>query len=71
MSVFRILLTKKIDAKNIFLIILVFNLIFYLFCLEFGLTIFDFSKDANTDGASYYKIALDLVLDMPLFFILY
>lgn len=64
-SVLRILLTKKINARNIFLIILVFNLIFYLFCLQYGLTIFDFSENANTDGASYYKIALDPFSDPP------
>ena len=59
------LLKNKLHARNIFLIIFLFNLLFYLFCLQYGLTVFDFSKNANTDGAAYYKIALDPFSDPP------
>ena len=46
LKVLQMLLKNKLHARNIFLIIFVFNLIFYLFCLEYGLTVFDFSKNA-------------------------
>ena len=65
LSKVQILLKKKLHARNIFLIVFLFNLLFYLFCLQYGLTVFDFSRDANTDGAAYYKIALDPFSDPP------
>ena len=52
LSKVQILLKKKLHARNIFLIVFLFNLLFYLFCLQYGLTVFDFSRDANTDGAA-------------------
>jgi len=59
------ILNYKINMKTIFISFLVLHFSFYIFGLWSGLTIFNFADQANTDGAAYYKIALNPFSDPP------
>lgn len=55
----------RVNTFTIFIGFLLMNLAFYLIGLSLGKTVFNFANQANTDGISYFKIALAPFKDPP------
>jgi hypothetical protein len=55
----------RINSFAIFAAFLILNFAFYIIGLLSGKTVFNFASEANTDGISYYKIALAPFKDPP------
>ena len=53
-------LTEQLkDERKLFLLIFSFNLLFFILGLALGYDVHHFADKADTDGTSYYNIALD------------
>ena len=53
------------DNRKLFLVIFSFNLLFFLLGMALGYDVHHFADKANTDGTSYYNIALDPFSSSP------
>ena len=53
------------DERKLFLLIFSFNLFFFLFGLALGYDVHHFADKADTDGTSYYNIALNPFSSSP------
>ncbi|MBM3898200.1 MAG: hypothetical protein FJ358_06740 [Thaumarchaeota archaeon] len=55
----------RINSFTVFAAFIILNFAFYVIGLLSGKTVFNFASEANTDGISYYKIALAPFKDPP------
>ncbi len=53
------------DGRKLFLLIFSLNLLFFLSGLVLGYDVYHFANEADTDGTSYYNIALDPFSSSP------
>ena len=59
-------LTEQLkDERKLFLLIFSFNLLFFILGLALGYDVHHFADKADTDGTSYYNIALDPFSSSP------
>ena len=64
-QIFEYLNNQLKDERKLFLLIFGFNLLFFISGLALGYDVHHFADKADTDGASYYNIALDPFSSSP------